>query len=89
MAISAETRRRLVADNRKHDKDTGSPEVQIAILSEDIKLLTNHLKIHPKDYHSRRGLLLKVSRRTRLLNYLRRVDRQRYSSLIEKLDLRR
>ena len=69
--------------------DTGSPEVQVAILSERIKNLTEHLKDHKKDHHSRRGLLIMVGQRRRLLDYLKRVDNGRYDSLIERLGLRR
>lgn len=84
-----EARQKLIAANRVHDKDSGSPEVQIAILSADISMLTEHLKLHPKDYHSRRGLLLKVSRRTRLLKYLDRAHHARFLAITDKLGLRR
>ena len=87
--ITKETRKQLIASHRVHDKDSGSPEVQIALLSAQIDHLTEHLKLHPKDYHSRRGLLLKVSRRTRLLNYLDRAAHPRYLAITEKLRLRR
>lgn len=72
-----------------HDSDTGSPEVQVALLSERINDLTEHLKVHKKDHHSRRGLLMMVGKRRRLLNYLRRQDVERYRSLIARLGLRR
>jgi len=89
MAISSTFRQQLVRDHRTHDKDTGSPEVQVAILTEQIKALTEHLRVHPKDYSSRRGLLFKVNRRNRLLKYLQRVDTGRYAGIVEKLALRR
>lgn len=79
----------LVADNRLHDADTGSPEVQIAIFSERIKQLTEHLKANRKDHHSRRGLLILVGKRRRLLNYLMSQDIERYRALIAKLGIRR
>ena len=72
-----------------HDADTGSPEVQIALLTDRIKHLTEHLKIHKKDHHSRRGLLILVGRRRSLLDYVKKKDVNRYRSLIEKLGLRR
>ncbi|HEY8342906.1 MAG TPA: 30S ribosomal protein S15 [Calditerricola sp.] len=72
-----------------HEADTGSPEVQVAILTEKINNLTEHLKVHKKDHHSRRGLLKMVGKRRRLLNYLREKDYARYRKLIEKLGLRR
>ena len=78
-----------IADNRLHESDTGSPEVQIAILTERINHLTEHLKVHPKDHHSRRGLLMLVGRRRRLLDYVRRNDVERYRGLIARLGLRR
>ncbi|MEZ5170135.1 MAG: 30S ribosomal protein S15 [Acidimicrobiia bacterium] len=77
-----------IAQHRLHETDTGSPEVQIALLTERIDHLTGHLKVHPKDHHSRRGLLMLVGRRRRLLNYLRDTDIERYRSLIAKLGLR-
>ncbi len=79
----------VIADHRRHDTDTGSPEVQVAVLSERIRELTEHLKTHPKDHHSRRGLLMLVGRRRRLLAYLMRVDIARYRALIARLGLRR
>lgn len=89
MAISSSTRQQLVRDNRTHEKDTGSPEVQVALLTEQIKMLTEHLKLHPKDFSSRRGLLFKVNRRNKLLKYLQRNDTARYSALVGKFELRR
>jgi len=79
----------IIADNRLHDTDTGSPEVQIALLTERINHLTEHLKVHKKDHHSRRGLLMLVGRRRRLLDYVRANDVQRYRQIIGKLGLRR
>ncbi len=78
-----------IADNRKHDTDTGSPEVQVALLSDRINHLTEHLRVHKKDHHSRRGLLMLVGRRRRLLDYLAANDVERYRELIAKLGLRR
>jgi small subunit ribosomal protein S15 len=79
----------IIAEHRLHDTDTGSPEVQIALLSKRISELTEHLKTHKHDHHSRRGLLLLVGRRRRLLKYLQKVDIARYRALIERLGLRR
>ena len=79
----------MIAEHRLHDSDTGSPEVQVAIFSKRITQLTEHLKVNPKDHHSRRGLLLLVGKRRRLLNYLSRNDVERYRSLITKLGIRR
>jgi small subunit ribosomal protein S15 len=78
-----------IAEHRLHETDTGSPEVQVALLTERIDHLTEHLKVHQKDHHSRRGLLMLVGRRRRLLDYLRRNDVERYRALIAKLGLRR
>jgi small subunit ribosomal protein S15 len=89
LAVEAEAKGRLVEEHRLHDKDTGSPEVQVAIFSERIRQLTEHLKVNSKDHHSRRGLLLLVGKRRRLLNYLSRNDVERYRSLIAKLGIRR
>ena len=82
-------RKEIVTKFRTHDKDTGSSHVQIALLSERIKSITEHLKTHRKDYTSRRGLLVMVGRRSKLLKYLRNEHPERYQSLIEKLGLRR
>jgi small subunit ribosomal protein S15 len=89
MAIAAEKRRELVGTHRIHEKDTGSPEVQVALLTERINELAEHLKLHKKDEASRRGLLMMVGRRTSLLKYLARVDRQRYLNIIGRLGLRK
>ena len=78
-----------ITEHRRHETDTGSAEVQIALLTERINHLTEHLKVHTKDHHSRRGLLMMVGRRRRLLDYLRRNDVERYRALIAKLGLRR
>jgi small subunit ribosomal protein S15 len=78
-----------ITEHRLHASDTGSPEVQIALLTERIDHLTEHLKVHSKDHHSRRGLLMMVGRRRRLLDYLRRNNVERYRALIAKLGLRR
>jgi small subunit ribosomal protein S15 len=78
-----------ITEHRLHETDTGSPEVQIALLTERINHLTEHLKVHKKDHHSRRGLLMLVGQRRRLLDYLRRNDIERYRALIAKLGLRR
>ena len=79
----------MIAEHRLHESDTGSPEVQVAIFSKRITQLTEHLKANSKDHHSRRGLLLLVGKRRRLLNYLSRNDVERYRSLISKLGIRR
>ncbi len=89
MALTKEQKSNLINTFRIHEKDTGSPEVQIAILTERINYLTEHFKIHKKDNHSRRGLLKLVGHRRKLLDYLKRVDRQRYEKLIERLGLRK
>lgn len=79
----------LIAEYRLHDHDTGSPEVQVALLTKRIEHLTEHFKVHTKDHHSRRGLLMLVGQRRRLLEYLRKKDVNRYRNLIERLGLRR
>ena len=89
MAYTAETKKELIEKYKKHDSDTGSPEVQIGLLTHRISYLTEHLKVHTKDHHSRRGLLMLVGKRRRLLNYVKRSDVQRYRSIIETLGLRR
>ena len=89
MALVKEEKSQLIADYRRSDDDTGSPEVQVAVLSKRIADLTEHLKTHKKDHHSRRGLLQMVGRRRRLLDYLRDEDIERYRELIGRLGLRR
>jgi small subunit ribosomal protein S15 len=89
MPLLKEEKASIISDNARSEGDTGSPEVQVAVLSRRIGELTEHLKSHPKDHHSRRGLLRMVGRRRRLLEYLRRQDIERYRSLISKLGLRR
>ena len=89
MALTREVKDTIISDFRLHSIDTGSPEVQIALLTERINGLTDHLRAHKHDHHSRRGLLLMVGRRRNLLNYLAKVDINRYRSLIERLGLRR
>ena len=89
MSITAEQKTRIVAEHKIHAKDTGSPEVQIALLTTRITELTEHLRTHKKDYASRRGLLMMVSRRRRLLDYLKRVDPQRYLDIIRRLEIRK
>jgi len=87
--LTAKTKQKVVEKYKLHEKDTGSSEVQIAILTEEIKRLTGHLKDHPKDIHSRRGLLKMVSKRKSLLNYLAGEDEKRYSSIIKKIGLKK
>jgi small subunit ribosomal protein S15 len=89
MAISKEKRAELVKQYGRKENDSGSTEVQVAILTEEIVELNEHLKVHKKDHHSRRGLLMKVGHRRNLLNYLQKSDDQRYKALIESLGLRR
>ena len=89
MALDTATKQAIMAEYATHEGDTGSPEVQIAVLTQRIKDLTEHLKEHKHDHHSRRGLLLLVGRRRRLLGYLQKIDIARYRSLIERLGLRR
>lgn len=89
MPLDAATKTSIMTDYATHEGDTGSPEVQVAMLSRRIKDLTEHLKEHKHDHHSRRGLLLLVGQRRRLLNYLKKTDISRYRSLIERLGLRR
>lgn len=89
MSIPAERRAALIKDYATKPGDTGSPEVQVALLSERIAMLTEHLKSHNKDFHSRRGLLVLVGQRRGLLDYLKRKDQARYESLITRLNLRR
>lgn len=89
MALTQERKNELVEEFKTHENDTGSPEVQVAILTEQIKTLNEHLRDHKKDHHSRRGLLQMVGKRRNLLTYLRNKDVQRYRTLINKLGLRR
>jgi len=89
MSITAERKTELVKEYATHEGDTGSPEVQVAILTERIINLTDHLKFHKKDFHSRRGLLIMVGQRRRLLDYVKGKDRTRYDELIKRLGLRR
>jgi small subunit ribosomal protein S15 len=89
MTLTKEEKGTLIEDHRRSGQDTGSPEVQVALLSKRIDELTEHLRTHPKDHHSRRGLLQMVGKRRRLLEYLRREDVERYRALIGRLGLRR
>ncbi|ENH96542.1 30S ribosomal protein S15 [Gracilibacillus halophilus YIM-C55.5] len=89
MAITKERKNEIINEFRTHESDTGSPEVQIAVLTEEITNLNNHLRTHNKDHHSRRGLLKMVGKRRNLLNYLRDKDVSRYRNVIQKLGLRR
>jgi small subunit ribosomal protein S15 len=89
MAVVQERTREIVQSYRQHASDTGSPEVQIALLTNRIAYLTEHFKVHRKDHHSRRGLLKLVGQRRRLLDYLKRRDFQRYKSVIERLAIRK
>ncbi len=89
MALVKEKKTKLISEFKTHSQDTGSAEVQIAILSERIGMLTEHFKSHKKDFHSRRGLLGLVGRRRRLLNYLKKKDVRKYEEILEKLHLRK
>jgi small subunit ribosomal protein S15 len=89
MPLASEARQELVKSYRQHETDTGSAEVQIALLTSRISYLTDHFKLHVKDHHSRRGLLKLVGRRRRLLDYLKQRDFQRYKTVIERLGIRR
>jgi small subunit ribosomal protein S15 len=89
MVLTKDKKAALIEQYKVHDSDTGSPEVQIAILSEKITYLTEHFKVHKKDHHSRRGLLMMVSKRRRLLDYLKSKDINRYQTVIERLGIRR
>ena len=89
MALTAEEKQEIIAKYATHEGDTGSPEVQVALLSKRVADLTEHLKEHKHDHHSRRGMQLMIGDRRRLLDYLKRVDINRYRSLIERLGLRR
>jgi len=89
MAISPARRAEIINEFKVNDNDSGSPEVQVAVLTEDIRELTEHMKEHRHDFSTRRGLLSKVSKRSRLTNYLKRKDRDRYLNLIQRLGLRK
>jgi small subunit ribosomal protein S15 len=89
MAITQERRKSTVGEYRTHDKDTGSPEVQVALITDRINQLTEHLKVHKKDHTSRRGLLMMVGQRARLLKFLQSTSRDRYLTLIKKLGIRK
>lgn len=89
MSITAERKQELIKEYAVKEGDTGSPEVQVAVLSERITNLTDHLKTHAKDFHSRRGLLMMVGQRRRLLDYLKNKDQKRYQDLVKSLGLRR
>ncbi|MCK5450678.1 MAG: 30S ribosomal protein S15 [Candidatus Omnitrophica bacterium] len=89
MSIVKAKKQEIINDHKKHDTDTGSPEVQIALLSERIVSLTEHFKKHKKDHHSRRGLLMLVNKRRKLLSYLKSKDSDKYQGLIKKLGLRK
>jgi small subunit ribosomal protein S15 len=88
MALNGEKKEKIIKNSQLHVGDTGSPEVQISLLSERINKLSDHLKKHKKDQHSRRGLLQMVNKRRRLLAYLKRKDEERYNSLVDKLDIK-
>jgi len=89
MAFTTQVKQEIIGKYRLHEKDTGSPEVQIALLTERINYLNDHFKVHVKDYHSRRGLLKLVGQRRRLLNYLIKKDIERYQNIIKKLGIRK
>ena len=89
MALTKEAKTGVIRQYRRHDTDSGSPEVQIAVLTNRITYLTEHFKLHKKDHHSRRGLLELVGRRRRLLNYLQRIDVGRYRASLERLGIRK
>lgn len=89
MALNVEKKREIIESYKIHDKDTGSPEVQIALLSERINYLTEHFKTHKKDHHSRRGLLKLVAQRRKLLDYLKNVNKSRYEKIIERVGIRK
>jgi small subunit ribosomal protein S15 len=89
MSVTAEKKQEIIKDNARDKNDTGSPEVQVAILTQRIRNLTEHFKGHHKDNHSRRGLLMMVNKRRTLLAYLKKIDVERYNALIQKLGLRK
>ncbi len=89
MVLTPEVKKEIIDEFKLHENDTGSPEVQIALLSNRIKYLTDHFKVHKKDHHSRRGLLKLVGQRRRLLNYLKKRDVKKYRSVIKELGIRK
>ncbi|MBW6515206.1 MAG: 30S ribosomal protein S15 [Candidatus Cloacimonetes bacterium] len=89
MSLTSEAKEAIMAEFKLHDSDTGSPEVQVALLTQRIKQITEHLKIYKKDFHTRRSLLILIGQRKRLLNYLAKKDIERYRTLIKRLGLRR
>lgn len=89
MALTLEAKKAIMVEFKLHDSDTGSPEVQVALLTQRIKSITEHLKVHKKDFHTRRGLLKLIGQRRRLLNYLQKKDIERYRKLIKTLGLRK
>ena len=89
MVLTTETKKEIIERFKLHEKDTGSSEVQIALLSNRITYLTDHFQTHKKDHHSRRGLLKLVGQRRRLLNYLKKIDKERYQNIIKELGLRK
>ena len=89
VVMTAEDKASVITEHKKHEGDTGSPEVQVAILTERINQLTAHLKVHPHDFHSRRGMQMMIGKRRRLLDYLAKKDIERYRAQIAKLGLRR
>ncbi|HEX3875973.1 MAG TPA: 30S ribosomal protein S15 [Bryobacteraceae bacterium] len=89
MALAVEAKRQVLSSNQRHKSDTGSPEVQIALLSQRISMLTEHFKTHRKDHGSRKGLLTLVAKRRRLLTYLRDTDPERYKEVLQRLGIRR
>jgi len=89
MALAVERKNQIISEYKTHDGDTGSPEVQVALLTARINELTEHMRTHPKDFHSRRGLMMMVGQRRRLLNYLSSKDISRYRTLIARLGIRR
>jgi small subunit ribosomal protein S15 len=89
MALTKERIKEIVVEYQTKEGDTGSPEIQVALLTEEINLLNEHLKVHRHDHHSRRGLLMKVGKRRSLLNYLKSISLERYANLVKKLGLRR
>jgi small subunit ribosomal protein S15 len=87
--LEKEERKKIIDEYKMHETDTGSTEVQVALLTREINDLTEHMKVHKRDHHTRRGLLMKVGQRRRLLNYLKKEDVERYRTLIKRLELRR